>query len=230
MGLFIAAPETVHGHVRIQLGGRQTRMTEKLLDGAEICAAVEQMRRSAVPKGVRTACSGITERLQGFMDLQPDGPLVDPPASGAQEERGATLLGHPRRSSPSEPVVDGVGGRHTVGDGALLPALAQHHERAALRIEVIDVETHELTDADACPVEQFEHGPALQLARFSPLRALAERLEQGHGLRLAQDRRQVAGAFRGPQPQGRIRGYQVLAHGPVHEGPHGGGPPRDRGA
>jgi hypothetical protein len=53
MGLFVDRPETLDGDVRVDLRRREVRVPEQLLDGAEIGAAVEEVRREAVPQRVR---------------------------------------------------------------------------------------------------------------------------------------------------------------------------------
>ena len=45
--------KALNGHVRINLGGRQTGVSEQLLDTAKICTGIEQMRSKTVPQGVR---------------------------------------------------------------------------------------------------------------------------------------------------------------------------------
>src|SRR5439155_10417662 len=61
--------------VAVHLGRRQRRMTEQLLDRAQVGAALEQVRRERVPKPMRVR------------DEPPQRAGVEAPAAGGEEER-----------------------------------------------------------------------------------------------------------------------------------------------
>lgn len=54
MGLIVDGSKPFDRHVRVQLSGRQTRMTEEFLDHTKVRTTLQQMCRSRVPKPVRT--------------------------------------------------------------------------------------------------------------------------------------------------------------------------------
>src|SRR3954470_12516197 len=51
------------GYVRIELGRRQIRVAEHLLDGAEVGAALQQVGRERVPQDVRMDAVRVESRL-----------------------------------------------------------------------------------------------------------------------------------------------------------------------
>src|ERR1019366_7769353 len=52
---FLIHLEQLRGvHMRVALGGAEARVAEQLLDGAQVGAALEEMRRERVTQGVRT--------------------------------------------------------------------------------------------------------------------------------------------------------------------------------
>ena len=53
VGLAVDVPDPFAGHVRVQLGRGDTRMSEQLLDDPQVGAALEQVRRERVPQRVR---------------------------------------------------------------------------------------------------------------------------------------------------------------------------------
>ena len=102
-----------------------------------------------------------------------------PPAAGTEEQRRPGA-GHRQRGPPgSQPGAEGALGGRAVRDGALLAALAQHPDDAALVVEVVDVEAAELADADAGRVEQLEHRDVAQPHRAAVVGPGGRRLEQG---------------------------------------------------
>src|SRR5260370_41983807 len=52
--LVVAILESLGSHMGVYLRGRQAAVAQKLLDAANIRAAIEQMRREAVPQRMRT--------------------------------------------------------------------------------------------------------------------------------------------------------------------------------
>ena len=58
MGPTIDVPDPFSGEMRVQLGRGDTRMSEQLLDHAQVGAALEQMGRKGVAEGVRADASG----------------------------------------------------------------------------------------------------------------------------------------------------------------------------
>lgn len=60
MGLLIGLPQSIRGHVRVELRSGETRVAEEFLDGAEICSSFEQVGGRRVAQSVWTdvGCSG----------------------------------------------------------------------------------------------------------------------------------------------------------------------------
>lgn len=53
MGLLVAAPEPLHGHVGVDLGGGEAAVAQYFLDRTKVRAAIEQVRCRGMPQGVR---------------------------------------------------------------------------------------------------------------------------------------------------------------------------------
>ena len=54
MRFVVDLDQLLHRNVRVNLRSRETRVAQQLLDVAQVCAAVEQVRRKRVSQGVWT--------------------------------------------------------------------------------------------------------------------------------------------------------------------------------
>ena len=130
-------------------------MTEQLLHGAQVGAAVEQVGGEGVAQGVGVGGRGrpAVEDAAHVAGREAAAPLVE-------EQRVA--VGAPRRerrvAGPSEPRAQRVDGRLAERDGPLLAALAPHDRPAPVEVEVAGPEGAQLADPEAAAVEQLEHG------------------------------------------------------------------------
>ena len=96
MSLFVYIKQILWIYVSVALGGREARVTQKLLDRAEIASALQEMSGKRVPKRV---CAGFcsyrsTNKSPGHD--APDGSVRKGPSIDASEDRIAA-----RDPSPS---------------------------------------------------------------------------------------------------------------------------------
>src|SRR5689334_6644674 len=78
------------GYVRIDLRGREIRMAEHLLHGAQVCAAFEQVRGERVAEQVRMHTFRLEPGLGGEPSQDQECPRPrEPAALGVEEELGA---------------------------------------------------------------------------------------------------------------------------------------------
>ena len=56
MGLLVAAPEPLNGHMCIDLCGGEATVAQDFLDRTKIGPAIEQVRCGTMPQRVRTGC------------------------------------------------------------------------------------------------------------------------------------------------------------------------------
>ena len=64
MRLVVTVLQSLRGHMGVNLRGRQAAVAQKLLHAADIGAAIEQVRREAVPQCVRTGAR-VKPRMTG---------------------------------------------------------------------------------------------------------------------------------------------------------------------
>src|SRR5579871_1603681 len=131
-------------HVCINLGRRDIRMAEHRLNGAQIRAALEQMRRERMPQHVRTEmrtnAGGRAVRFQQFPESES---RQSPSASRVEEEKRHGALDETRarlRKVAPNPPRGFVANRHD----ALLSPLAQTLHVAVVEPDVGETQRHEL--------------------------------------------------------------------------------------
>ena len=120
--------------VGVALGRHQGGVAQHFLDGAQVGSALEEVggRRVAQSVGRNVMYSG----LRGHsMDHGANDARIDAPASVSEEERAAAGLPSQLRSASYEPVIEGVLGRRTVGNDALLVAFTKDADGQCLSIE-----------------------------------------------------------------------------------------------
>ena len=120
-----------------------------------------------------------------------------------------------------QPAVERFRGRMAEGNRALLAALAEHPDHVAVAVEVVDVETDQLTDPDPGGIEQLEHRHVAQSDRAAVVGELGRRPDQVASLVGTQHRRQRP--VRPWRTQGGA-GVSLRQPGPVQPGrEHPGG-------
>src|SRR5438067_1598675 len=121
--------EVASRHLRVDLSGAQTSMTEQLLDGPEVRATLEQMGGERVPEHVRREPAAEPGPLRGDAHDLPSALARQAPAPAVDEQRrlGATAGRggrHEVRPAPPGVLLDRVAGHPSDGHDPLLRALA----------------------------------------------------------------------------------------------------------
>jgi hypothetical protein len=150
-------------------------MPEEFLHLTYISAAIEQMRRETVAEAVR--CHVVTE--SGLSRMSPNDvpePLAaKAPPSEVDEER---MTSHRERGTPAnQPVIDGPGRRFAERDDALSVPLPSDGHEALRAIDVVDVDTRDLGDAEPSPVHQLQCRTIAEVGRCRPTDALEQPLD-----------------------------------------------------
>src|SRR5216683_2628096 len=181
-------PQIVAVDVRVQLGGGEVRVAQHFLHGAQVRAALEQVRRERVPEGVRRYPLRQPGEAGRSLD---DAPRAHPrqgraagvekhqPASLPLVEAGADLAGV-QRHRPERPPAH----RHD----ALLRTLPENAGEAILVQDVLQLQAHELGHPRAGGIREFEQCAVADRERLVGI----GRREQAFDLGDRQDGRQAA--------------------------------------
>jgi hypothetical protein len=78
--------------MRIDLRSCERSVTKELLDGAQVRAALEKVRRGSVPQSVRTEVWSTRDLADQPVDEPAYRPLVESTPSLTEEQRGARAL------------------------------------------------------------------------------------------------------------------------------------------
>src|SRR5262245_5201136 len=129
-------------------------MSEQLLDGPQVGAVAQQVGGVGVAEGVR---------VQGGVGREAHGVLLHDALDGTDgEARAATAEQHRSGGRPGTGLklaLQGLGGLDAEGNLAFLASLATDAEPALVPVQVVEVESGELADAESTAVEQFEDDP-----------------------------------------------------------------------
>ena len=106
MRLGVDRTEPLDRHVRVDLGRREASVAQQFLDGAEVRAALQDVRRRRVPQAVRPdvgrpgSCRDRrVHRAAGLAGVEPAARAR--PSSSAGPESGVASAGRPRVSQAS---------------------------------------------------------------------------------------------------------------------------------
>src|SRR5439155_21639683 len=156
MRLEVQLPRPPIGYVGVQLRRGEISVPQHLLDGAEIGAALEEMRRKRVAKEVRMDAFGLQTRLRGkaAQDQEGAGPCQGS-AARVQEQLGAMACVE-KRAPAREIAADRFDGRTTDRHDAFLASLAERAHDPRLEVDVALPETDGFTDAQPGAVEELD--------------------------------------------------------------------------
>src|SRR5262249_40423919 len=119
----------------------------QLLDGAQVGAALQQMRGERVAQRVRAHPPGDAGRARRAPDDRVNGAHGEPPAAGIREQRAPAL------TALAEPILERAKRRTAVGHDALLAALAEYAHGTLAAVHVVEIEAGQLGDAQTTGVE-----------------------------------------------------------------------------
>ena len=180
-------------------------MAQHLLDGVDIRAVFQQVR-----------CKGVAQRMGRNVLLDPrlllvvlhNLPEALPGHAVAADvhEQGLFFWGGDHlRPHKGDVFVQGLDGGAVHRDEPLLVS-AVAADDAGAQVHIVDVQVNQLTDPDACGVEQLQHGPVPVALGVHALGLFQQQLHFLAG----QDLRQLLGALVRHQTQRRVGLYQLL--------------------
>ena len=220
MSLTIDTLQSINGYVCIELRCGQTLVSEELLDGPQVGAAVEEMRGERMPENVRAPLFQFGDRRDIFFHDEVDPFRVHPPAVRGEEDGGAILF----RRRPAEQRIP----PRAIGDERLFRLAAERYDTVfspfpqdfeciMLEIDISEIELDEFAEADAASVEQFQDEPVAQPLNGGEIGEGHHRADGG----LVEKLRQL---FRQPRrdDMGRgIPGQAFVFHEVFEQRPHG---------
>ena len=197
-------------------------VSEQLLHGAEIAAALDEVRRERVTQRVRPHPLRQAERL-GVAAHDQEHPAPRQPAPAiVDEQRIGVLARAEMRAAAREVPLDGAHGLAAARHDALAAALAEDAHQPELGVEVTRTQAAQLRDPQAGAVEELEDRAVAQAERRG-VRMLDQRDRllgrEGMRRRLRGLRQRdvahaaAACALARPVPEQRARGGQPATHG-----------------
>ena len=158
--------------VRVALRRGQLHVAEQFLDGAQVGAALEQMRRKGMSQRVRTDPEA---RAAHDRRSAPGALHASPGQSGARgNSRTAdpTSLSQPTRAV-LQPDRNRLLRRVVERDDSFLGPLSHHANHARAQVHVLDVEANELAEPESGRVEQLEHRTVAAAERLALVRGVS---------------------------------------------------------
>ena len=166
MRLCVLAAQPRRLDPRVDLSRRDTRVSQKLLDRAQVRPALEQMGRERVAQRVRrNAARRPPPRAPTCSSRRRTSDGDEPPPAAAEEQRGSS------RAAPSawratsqiaaQRALSGLADRHD----PRLRALAGDADGLGVEVDVAEVERDDLLGAQAAGVGELEQGTVADLER-----------------------------------------------------------------
>src|SRR4051812_2015882 len=103
MGLAVAGTQTIHRDMGVKLRSRERSVTKQLLYATKVRAAIQKMRRRAVPQSVRTQRRHPFHAFQGQMYYLSDLSLVNSTTTAAEKCCGRRIFPNQLWSSSHQP-------------------------------------------------------------------------------------------------------------------------------
>ena len=158
MGLAIGRAESISRHMGIDLRSGQRCMTQEFLHCSQIRSTFEKVSGRGVAQAVRPQIRDSGDVGKPTMHYLANRAWIDAAAACAQEERRARTRDDELWTTQFEPSPKGsIAGKAKRHD-AFLTALAKHSGHPPMSVDVVDVETTQLPDADAGGIEQLQDG------------------------------------------------------------------------
>lgn len=183
-------------------------MSEEILDGAQVGAAVQKVRRVAVPERVGRRTALDSGSFQPDVEAASNIGCGQPTTIARNEQCTLTcsFAANQVRTAPAEPRRSGNQRRFSDGDRAHLVALTVYTQRLTVEVEVADIERHDLLPTQTASVRELEHRPVAQPRRVGT----AGRIQQLGGVSDRQHLRQMCPARRCREACGRTRRDQTV--------------------
>src|SRR4051794_33200545 len=153
----------VHGdqlpvvEVRVLLRRRERDVAEELLDAAQVGAGVEEMRGERVAHRVRRNAGTQRRFANVAVEEPPDAPRRDALSAIVDEERRLLDVGD-ERAANGKPRTDRLLRLRSERHDPLLRSFSAYFDEPRAKLDVIDIDSDQLADAQSGCVEHFEKG------------------------------------------------------------------------
>lgn len=205
--------------VRVDLGGRDVGMTEHGLHRAEVGAPFEEVRREAMAQFVRVDVLHDPRDGRVSLDVLPERLSGEWPTAHAEEHHprvhAARLVG-PSRTYVGEVVSNRCYRDVPERDDPALLSLAECAQESGLELEVLQIQSDQLADAESRRVHRQEHRLVADLAGADGLDA-ARRGEEPKDLVPREHRREPATELRAIDELRGVHLHFALAEEPAVE-------------
>ena len=154
--------------VGVALRGPEIRVTEHLLDGAQVGATLEEMRCERVPEQVRVHATRLEARAIGELAQDEKRAGARERTTARVEEELGAIAAVEVGATEREVAAHGLGGGPTERDEPLLAALPEHAHDALLDGDARLLEPRGLRHAQPGAVQELDERPVAKPARRRP--------------------------------------------------------------
>src|SRR5262249_33737556 len=144
------------GYVGVQLGRREVGVPEHLLDGSQVGASLQQMRREGMPEEMRVDAFGIEARLRRQAPEDQERARAGERAAACIEEELGPVPCVEERTPAREIAPNRLDCGPADRDDPLLVSFADRAHDPVLEVDVGLRETDRFADAQARPVEELD--------------------------------------------------------------------------
>jgi len=150
----------------IDLSRGKGAVAEELLDRAKVHTRLQKMSGECVTQRVRMEMVEVRSMANGVVELTADGPITEA-APALIDEQGFTLAGD--TSTPTGAFgkigLEGLPCWPAKGDEALFAPLSAHSNHPLTELDISEVKSHELANAEPCSVKKL-HRRAVTAPRW----------------------------------------------------------------
>src|SRR5688572_6294179 len=208
----------------VELRRTEIGVAEHLLDAAEVCAALQEVRREGVPEEMRMDELGLQPGRRGQPAQDEEGPTAREPAALCVQKELRAVPAVEVRPAACEVAAQRL---HRLGaerDDPLLVSLADAADCAPVEVYAAALETDGLAHPEAGAVQELDERAVAEAPRRRAVCGVDQALDLAEGQRAGE----AAAATRKVDLGGRVVGplserYQVAV-----EAARRGGPARDR--
>src|SRR3954466_8293622 len=207
MGFEVDLFDPLAREVGVELGRRDVRVPQHLLDRSKVAAAGQQMGGEGMAQRVRAHAAGQAHIGGVALDHLVEALPGERSAAKVHEETRHRTAPHEVRPAGAQVALGGGRGLTPERNDALLVALPVRAHEGAPQIDVVDVEAHRLRGSQPAAVHHLEQRPVPKLNRIAARHALEKLLDLG----VAEDSRKLAALGGWAEGRGWVLVDQLLA-------------------
>jgi len=152
----------LHGNLRVDLSCRQPSVAKQLLDIAQIGTGIEEVRRKRMAQRVRRDVMDRRALFDVLVDHPSDAASRDPSSLIIQEARlhvtiSLGTIAEKHAACFIEIVHQRLQRRFAEWNYSLLLSFTKHTNESRTKIDILEIDVHELTDTDPGCIKKFTH-------------------------------------------------------------------------